>query len=96
MHDAMGLEASGVPTAAIVTAAFLREARLQLEALGMPGLRPVVITHPLSTLGQEQIAERAAEAAPQVRQVWLGQGPGEARGRLELAAPESAEEVRRA
>ncbi|HZU15359.1 MAG TPA: hypothetical protein VFD01_01945 [Candidatus Dormibacteraeota bacterium] len=76
MHDATSLEASGLPTAAIVTAEFLQEARLQLEALGMPGLRPVVIAHPLSTLTDEQIAQRAAEAAPQVRRVWLGQEPG--------------------
>ncbi|HZV49454.1 MAG TPA: hypothetical protein VFD49_06780 [Candidatus Dormibacteraeota bacterium] len=72
----MSLEASGVPTAAIVTSEFLQEARLQLEALGMPGLRPVVITHPLSTLNHEQIARRAAEAAPQVRRIWLGEEPG--------------------
>jgi len=71
MHDTMSLEASGVPTAAIVTEEFLHEARLQLDALGVQGLRPVVVRHPLSTLSDEQIDQRAAEAAPQVTRIWL-------------------------
>ena len=46
--------------------------RSQRVALGMPGLEPVVIDHPLSTLTQEQIQARAAQAAPQILRVWTG------------------------
>jgi hypothetical protein len=38
----------------------------------MNALEPVVVTHPLSTLTSEQLDERAREAAPKVRAVWLG------------------------
>ena len=38
----------------------------------MADLRPVVIQHPLSTLTDEEIGERAADAAAQAVKVWLG------------------------
>jgi hypothetical protein len=72
MHDAIELEARGVPTAVIVTSEFVREARVQREALGMTGVVPVVIAHPLSSLTDEQIQARAAAALPQVLAVWQG------------------------
>ena len=67
MHDAVGLEERGVPTAVIVTDAFLHEADVQRAALGAERLEPVVITHPLSTLTDEEIAARAAEAVARVK-----------------------------
>lgn len=75
MHDSISLESLGVPAAVIVTAEFLREAKVQREALGMPGLVPVVIAHPLSSLTDEQIRNRAAQALPQVLGVWRGAQP---------------------
>lgn len=66
MHDAVSLEALGIPTAPICTDPFLEEARMQARALGMPDLPVARITHPLSTLTAEEIAQRAAEAAPQL------------------------------
>jgi len=72
MHDAIELEARGVPTAVIVTSEFVREAKVQREALGMAGVVPVVIAHPLSSLTDEEIAARAAAALPQVIAVWQG------------------------
>ncbi len=62
----------GRPTAVIVTSEFVHEAAMQKEALGMPDLRPVVIDHPLSTLAEEAIDERAERAAPQCAAIWLG------------------------
>ena len=50
-----------------MTDAFLHEADVQRTALGAERLDPVVITHPLSTLTDEEIAGRAAEAAAGVR-----------------------------
>jgi hypothetical protein len=72
MHDAIELEARGIPTAVIVTSEFVREAKVQREALGMTGIVPVVIEHPLSSLTDEEIAARAAAALPQVLAVWQG------------------------
>jgi hypothetical protein len=65
------LEALNIPTAMIVTTEFVREAANQAAVLGMPGLKPVVIEHPLSTLTDDQIAARAEQAAPQVTNVWI-------------------------
>ncbi len=72
MQDGAALEELGVPTAVIVTETFVREARLQGEALGMKDLAPVVISHPLSSLTAEEIGQRAAEAAPRIKEVLLG------------------------
>ena len=72
MHDAIELEARGVPVAVIVTSEFVHEAKVQREALGMTGVVPVVIEHPLSSLTDQEIAARAAAALPQVLAVWQG------------------------
>lgn len=72
MHDGFSLESLGVPTAVIVTSAFLHEARVQRAALGMIGLVPVVIEHPLSSLTEEEIRGRAAQALVQVLKAWQG------------------------
>ena len=58
-----------MPAAVIVTDAFLHEADVQRTALGAACLEPVVIRHPLSTLTDEEIVARAAEAADGVRRV---------------------------
>ena len=72
MHDAVALEGAGVPAAVIVTEQFLHEAKVQRAALGMEGVEPAVIAHPLSTLSDDQIGERARQAAPQVKRALLG------------------------
>ena len=72
MHDGISLEALGVPTAVIVTSEFVHEAKVQRAALGMQGIVPVVIQHPLSSLTEDEIKARAAAALPQVLAVWEG------------------------
>lgn len=72
MHDAATLEGLGVPTAPIVTTEFVEEAHLQRDALGLRELEPAVIDHPLSTLSEEQIHQRAEAAAGQCRSILLG------------------------
>jgi hypothetical protein len=66
------LEAGGRPTAVIVTSEFLLEAQTQRDALGMAGLAAVVITHPLSSLTEEEIVQRIEQALPQIESVLLG------------------------
>jgi hypothetical protein len=62
MHDGVSLETLKRPTAVIVTTEFLHEAHVQRAALGMAGLDPVVIEHPLSTLAEAEIERRADQA----------------------------------
>jgi hypothetical protein len=72
MHDSVMLESAGRPTAVIVTSEFGVEAETQRDALGMTGLEPVVITHPLSALTDEEIAQRINQALPKIERTWLG------------------------
>ena len=62
--------------AVVVTSEFLHEAEMQREALGMPGLVPVVIDHPLSTLSDAEIDARAAQVAEQAERCWTATGTG--------------------
>jgi hypothetical protein len=71
MHDSVMLEAKGRPTAMIATSEFVLEARTQRDALGMTGLEPVIIAHPLSSLTDEEIGRRIEQALPQIEHVWL-------------------------
>jgi|TARA_Y100000031_G_C8232861_1_gene391781 hypothetical protein len=71
MRDAVALETKGIPTAVVITTQFEREAHMQRVVLGMEDMEPVVISHPLSTLSDEEIDGRASEAAPQVLSVFL-------------------------
>lgn len=75
MHDGISLESLGVPTAVIVTTTFLHEARVQREALGMAGIVPVVIEHPLSSISEEEIRARATQALGQAIGIWQGKQP---------------------
>lgn len=60
-----------MPTAVIVTDAFLREAEVQRRALGADTIDPVVIRHPLSTLTDDEIAARAADAVDALTRVFV-------------------------
>jgi hypothetical protein len=75
MHDTVMLEAKGRPTAVIVTREFVHEAEAQRDALGMTSLGSVVIDHPLSSLKEEEIAQRIEQALPQIEGVWLTPTP---------------------
>jgi hypothetical protein len=56
----------------VVTTEFLHEAEVQRDALGMHDLTPVVIEHPLSTLTDGEIEQRAQQAAAQCVDILLG------------------------
>ena len=44
---------------------------MQRVALGADPLEPVIITHPLSTLSDDEIQARAEEAAPQIQRALI-------------------------
>jgi hypothetical protein len=66
------LERLGVPSAAIITTEFVRETELTRTAVGMEGLLPVVIDHPVSSITQAEIEVRVAQVKIQAQAVWTG------------------------
>ena len=53
----------------IITTEFLTESVTQCAALGMPGLAPVIVDHPLSSCTDDEIRQRAKQAAEQVKRL---------------------------
>src|SRR5262245_23512372 len=72
IRDAVALEKLGIPSAAIITTEFERETVLTRAAIGMEGLIPVVIDHPVSSITQAEVEARAAMVAAAAPKVWLG------------------------
>jgi hypothetical protein len=72
IRDAISLEKRGLPSVAIITTEFVRETELTRHAIGMAGLVPVVIDHPVSSITQAEVEARAAQVALQAPKVWLG------------------------
>ena len=72
IRDAISLEIRGLPAVAIITTEFLRETELTRHAIGMEGLVPAVIDHPVSSITQAEVEARAAQVALQAPKVWLG------------------------
>ena len=67
------LERKGVQTAAILTDTFRRSGDAMARTQGFADYRYAVITHPISSLDQEQICQRARQALPAVLAI-LGLG----------------------
>src|SRR5260221_3613407 len=72
IRDSVALEKLGIPSAAIITTEFERETELTRTAIGMQGLIPIVIDHPVSSITQAEVEARAAQVALQAPKVWLG------------------------
>lgn len=75
VRDSVALERLGLPAACIVTTEFEEETRLTRRALGMPGLVPVVIDHPVSSITAEEMARRVSQVDARAEAVWLGRAP---------------------
>lgn len=72
VRNSIALEKLGIPSAVIITTEFARETVLTRQALGMKSLEPVVITHPVSSITQEEVAQRVAQIKKQAQEVWMG------------------------
>lgn len=72
MHDGIEMEKLGIPTASIVTHVFINTANAMTRMMGVPDFEYIVAQHPLSSLTDEEIKERAAELAPEVERILLG------------------------
>lgn len=73
IRDSVALERLGLAAGAIVTTEFEKETELTRRAIGMLGLVPIVIDHPVSSITQAEVEERAAQVALQAPKIWLGQ-----------------------
>jgi hypothetical protein len=69
--DSSRLEKAGVPTAAVITEVFKREAAYQADTSGMRGFEPIVVPHPTSHLAEEDIKALATSIVDRVLSVLL-------------------------
>jgi hypothetical protein len=67
--DGTIFERKGIQTAAIVTDTFRRAGDAMARVQGFSNYRYASIQHPISSLNQEQIAERARDALPQIVEI---------------------------
>jgi hypothetical protein len=71
LHDAIVSERQGTPALAVVTTRFVSAAELMGRVLGAPDYKFAVIRHPISSAGDEQLAEEARTTLAQVRKLLL-------------------------
>ena len=64
--DASRLERAGIPTAAVITKVFVREAAYQADTSGMRGFKPIVVPHPTSHLPEDQIQALATSIIDEI------------------------------
>jgi hypothetical protein len=69
VHDGIHLEKAGIPTATICTSEFVSTAEAMRQVWGAADYPVLFMQHPLSSLSEEELRERAHELAEQVAQV---------------------------
>jgi hypothetical protein len=68
VHDAVKLEALGVPVAVLCTTPFLNAGAAHARLLGLPNLRIVDVPHPLVSLTPAEVRGRAEAIVDAVAQ----------------------------
>jgi hypothetical protein len=71
LHDAVTAERLGIPAMAVMTTRFVSAADLMARVLGMPGYPFVVIPHPVSSAGDDDLRSMAEIAMAEVRRLLL-------------------------
>jgi hypothetical protein len=66
LADGILLERAGVPAVSICTDSFLMSARAMAKTCGFPGYEFATVPHPIASLDQKQIGERARDVLPEV------------------------------
>jgi hypothetical protein len=69
LHDAVTAERLGVPAMAVMTERFVSAAELMARVLGMPGYPFVVISHPVSSAGDNGLRDMARITIAQVNRL---------------------------
>jgi hypothetical protein len=71
VHDGITFERKGLPTAVICTEPFINSAEAMAKLGGIPDYPYVVLPHPLGSLDESGLRERAMQAAPDVLGILL-------------------------
>ncbi|MBI4337792.1 MAG: hypothetical protein HY683_08215 [Chloroflexi bacterium] len=58
----------------LVTKPFISSAKTMARVCGIPDYPFVVVPHPIGSLTQEELLERARQALPRVLEILLGKG----------------------
>ena len=66
MHDAVLLEARGVPAALVVTEPFVAVAARFAPTIGAPGYPSAAVPHPISSVDDDDLRKYAAAVADEV------------------------------
>ena len=66
------MEKLGIPTASIITHVFKNTANAMTRMMGVPDFDYIMAEHPLSSLTDAQVKERAAQLAPEVERILRG------------------------
>ena len=74
MHDGITFERKGLPTAVICTEPFINSAEAMAKLGGIPDYPYVVLPHPLGSLDESGLRERAIQAASDVLGILLTKG----------------------
>ena len=62
----MMTESKGVPSVSVITSTFTRAAHARATALGMPGVRIVVLPSPLAPRTVPEVQQMARDYAPEI------------------------------
>ena len=73
--DASRLERAGIPTTAVITTVFVREAKYQADTSGMRGFLPMVVPHPTSHLPEDEIKALATSIVDPILAILLEKPP---------------------
>lgn len=91
MFDSIIFEKLGVPAVPIITRPFQPTAKAISELQGMPGYAFVAVDHPITSLDEAQLRDRARIAAPQVAAALLVAGAADILSATDMPAqPRSA------
>ena len=71
MHDGIELEKRGVPAGVICTEPFISSGKAMSRLAGIPDYPFVVLPHPLGSLSDDDLRQRALVAAPEVLRILL-------------------------
>jgi hypothetical protein len=72
VHDGIELERRGRPAAVLCTDSFLVTGRAMARERGWPDYPIVVVEHPIITLSDAELAQRAEKALPLIVEVLTG------------------------
>lgn len=72
MHDGIEIEVRGVPAAVVCTEPFAVTGRAMAKARGKADYRFALVSHPIGSANEEEMAGRVRVAIPQVVELLTG------------------------